>query len=145
MYHNRTTYYRSFRVSLTVLLTVLIGFGVMIPQVAAQLGCLHACCSMPAASHMQHDTVRISGPSQPSCCGPVSSDACQLCKYEEMPLVELAFQTAQCQYNHSTTIVSAIQRNPSPNAALQSAGGSAAAVAQRSSPPLYLQTLSLLI
>ena len=141
----RTRTHRTIRLAATVLLTGLIGIGVLIPQAAAQFGCLHACCTIPAGSHTQHDTVRISGPSHPSCCAMKTSDACQLCKFDKTPSVELAFQTVHSPYNQSTTGVSAVLRIPLSNAATQIARNLEATAFERGSPPLYLQTRTLLI
>ena len=137
--------YRSFRLSVYLILSVLTVIGAMIPSVSAQLGCLHACCLIPAGPHMHHQTVRISGPSQSSCCATKSNDTCQFCTIEEMPPVELACQTVHNQNKPSSTSVSTTAGDLLSNAAAQMAGGSAYSAGQRGSPPLYIQTLSLLI
>lgn len=139
-----STTHRSFRLSVFLILSVLTVFGVM-PPVSAELGCLHACCLIPAGTHMHHQTVRISAPSQPSCCATKSNDTCQFCTTEEMPPVELACQTVHNQNKPSSTGVPAAAGNLLSNAATHTTGGSASSAAQRGSPPLYIQTLSLLI
>ena len=141
----RLTYHRTIRLPVTFLLATLIGFGVLSPQVAAQLGCLHACCISPAESHMQHDHVRITGPSHSSCCVMESSDDCQWCRFDEIPVVELACHPLQNQHYPSSSSVSADQRDPLPNAASQVTRALRASASERGSPPLYLQTLTLLI
>ena len=146
MINRKSTYRHTFRFSLSLVLAVLVGFGVMVPQVAAYFGCYHACCTIQAGSHVPHETIRISGPAQPSCCAQQSNDTCSLCDFEKPPQVDLALPTVQSQDNPTTESFSAMVRNLLSISDPRDMGWSvSAAEAERGSPPLYIQTLTLLI
>lgn len=141
----RSIYRHSFRLSVHLLLTVMIGLGVTVPQAVATLSCNHPCCITPAKVHMQHDAVRLSGPSHPSCCGQPSSDACQLCSVEGQPWAEIALHAATCCDPPNTNNVSTAKRNKLPDTVPRLLTGWEAFPATLYSGPLYLQTLTLLI
>ena len=145
MYVHRQPYRMATRIALALVMSALTGFGWVVPQVAAGLSCTHACCTISSESHQTHSHVRISGLSQPSCCAKMPSKPCQLCEFDELPEVSVALHSAPSHENPTATGLSAVQRHPLPETARWAAGDRSAAASDRGSPPLYLQTLTLLI
>jgi hypothetical protein len=145
MSFNKTTCHRKFRLPLHLMLTVMIGLGVTVPQAVATLSCNHPCCTTPAKVHMQHDAVHISGPSHPSCCGQPSSDSCQLCSVEGSPWTEITLHAATCCDPPTPNNVSTVKRNQLPDTVPRLLAGWEASPVTLYSGPVYLQTLTLLI
>lgn len=145
MYAHKRPYRMAGRLALALVLSALTGFGWVVPQVAAGLGCTHACCTISAGPHLQHNHVRISGLSQPTCCSKMPSKPCQLCAFGELPDVAAALHSAPCHENSTATYLSTAQRHRLPEAARWNAGDRNTAASDRGSPPLYIQTLTLLI
>ncbi len=145
MRNDRSIYQRRFRLLVHLLLTLMIGLGVTVPQAVATLSCSHACCTNPAKAHMQHDVLRISGPSHPSCCGLPSSDSCQLCSVEGPPWTEIALHAATCCDSPATNSVSTVKRNQLPDTIPRLPAGWESFTGTLYSGPLYLQTLTFLI
>jgi hypothetical protein len=141
----RSIYRHNFRLSVHLLLTVMIGLGVTVPQAVASLSCNHPCCMTPANVHMQHDALRLSGPSHPWCCGQPSNDSCQLCSGEGSPWAEIALHAATCCDPPTPNNVSTVKRNQLPHTVPRLLAGWEAFPVKPYSGPLYLQTLTLLI
>ena len=137
--------HRGFRLLAYLFLAVLTGGGVMIPQAAALLGCSHPYCSTPAASHMHPEPVRIDSASHPSCCAQQTSGDCRLCQFEDFSMPEIACHTGQSGNHQSATSISTVRQSLLPFAAVRSDGSRIICAADKHAPPLYLQTLTLLI
>ena len=145
MYAHRKPYRMATRLVLALVLSALTGFGWVVPQVAAGLSCTHACCTISSESHQPHSHVRISGLSHPSCCAKMPSKPCRLCEFDELPDVSVALHSAPFHENSTATDLSAAQRHSLPETARRDSGDRIAAASDRGSPPLYIQTLTLLI
>jgi hypothetical protein len=142
---NRWTYTHGFKLALHLTLILAIGFGAAVPQAVAYLKCNHACCSTAADAHLKHESVRLSGPAQPSCCGPAAGDVCRLCDAENQPLFDVALHAAQGGDIPTASSIAAEKRMRLPDLAPQGRSERKTAAASISPRALYLHTLTLLI
>jgi hypothetical protein len=139
------TYSRSVKLAVHLILTLAIGFGAAVPQAVAYLGCSHDCCSKAADAHLKHEAVQLSGPTQPSCCGPTASDACRLCNAENQPLFDIALHSSTCGDSPTASSVAAEKRILLPGLVPQGRSGWKTTATNHSSRNLYLHTRTLLI